>query len=166
MNLNNGKSVIYSGSFDPATYGHLDLINRAEKMFPDYRIVVAVANNYSKNNLFTLEERTSILNEIYIDNDRVEIYSFDGLLVNFAKQQNANIVIRGLRAVSDFEYELQLALTNRKIGENIETIFMMPNEEYSYLSSSLVREVSKLGGEVSQFVHPIVERELKKKFLS
>ena len=138
------KIIVYSGSFDPATYGHLDLINRTLDMFKDYKVLIAV------------------LDEIYNQNSRIEIASFTGLLVNFMKERNINIILRGLRAVSDFEYELKLAHTNRNIGENIETIFMMPKEEYSYISSSMVRELAYLGGSVKKFVHPVVEKHLFK----
>lgn len=153
------NTVIYPGSFDPATYGHLDIIYRAKKMFS--RVIVAVVNNINKNTLFTLEERVAMLEKIF--KKEVDIVFFDGLLVDFVKKNKSNIIIRGLRAVSDFEYELQLALTNRTIGNGIETIFLMPSEEYTYLSSSLVREVASLGGDVTKFVHPIVYEELKKK---
>lgn len=158
------KVIVYSGSFDPATYGHLDLVNRTLDKFLDYNIFIAVSNNYSKDSLFSLEERVEMLNEIYNINSRVKIMSFTGLLVNFMKKVNANIILRGLRAVSDFEYELKLAHTNRNIGENIETIFMMPKEEYSYISSSMVRELAYLGGNVKKFVHPVVEKYLSKKY--
>lgn len=153
--------AVYPGSFDPATYGHLDVINRASKIFK--KVIVSVVNNPNKNTLFTLEERVLMLQEILIYKN-IEIVCFDGLLVDFVKKSNSNIIVRGLRAVSDFEYELQLALTNRTIGGDIETIFLMPSEEYTYLSSSLVREVAKLGGNISKFVHPVVEKALINKF--
>ena len=162
-NLENAKNtVVYPGSFDPATFGHLDIIDRASKIFP--KVIVSVVNNNNKNTLFSLEERVLMLKEILADKKNVEIHCFDGLLVDFVKKNDSNIIVRGLRAVSDFEYELQLALTNRTIGDDIETIFLMPSEEYTYLSSSLVREVAKLGGNVSKFVHPVVEKALVEKF--
>ena len=156
------KVAVYPGSFDPMTYGHLDIIKRASAIFP--KVIVSVVNNVNKNTLFSLEERVSMLEKVLKDMPKVEICSLDGLLVNFVKEHDSNIIIRGLRAISDFEYELQLALTNRKIGENVDTMFLMPKEEYTYLSSSLVREVAKFGGDVSQFVHPVVQEVLKKKF--
>jgi len=156
--------VVYPGSFDPATFGHLDIIDRASKIFP--KVIVSVVNNNNKNTLFSLEERVLMLQEILKDKKNIEIHCFEGLLVDFVKKNNSNIIVRGLRAVSDFEYELQLALTNRTIGDEIETIFLMPSEEYTYLSSSLVREVAKLNGNISKFVHPVVEKALIKKFAS
>jgi len=159
------KIIVYSGSFDPATYGHLDLINRTLDKFLDYELFIAVSNNYSKNSLFSLDERVEMLNKIYnLNSSRVKVMGFTGLLVDFMKKVKANIILRGLRAVSDFEYELKLAHTNRNIGENIETIFMMPKEEYSYISSSMVRELAFLGGDVRKFVHPVVESYLSNKY--
>ncbi|MCP4481364.1 MAG: pantetheine-phosphate adenylyltransferase [bacterium] len=157
------KKAIYPGSFDPITYGHLDLIERASRIFPE--VIVSVVNNPNKSTLFSLNERVELLDKILCSRfDNVKVASFDGLLVDFVKDHNSNMIIRGLRAVSDFEYELQLALTNRKISSGVETIFLMPKEEYTYLSSSLVREVAKYGGDVSQFVHPVVVSKLKEKF--
>ncbi len=154
--------AIYPGSFDPATFGHLNIIDRASTIFEN--IIVSVVNNQNKNTLFNLEERVLMLREIYSNNKNIRVESFDGLLVDFVKKNNSKIIVRGLRAVSDFEYELQLALTNRKISDNIETVFLMPNEEYTYLSSSLVKEVAKLGGDISSFVHPTIEKKLKDYF--
>ena len=144
------RTAIYPGSFDPLTNGHLDVIERATKLFD--RVIVAVAKSESKNPLFTLEERVQIVSRSVRDLANVEADSFDGLLVNYVEKRSAQAVIRGLRAVSDFEFEFQLALMNRKLNERIETIFMMPKDTYTFLSSRIVKEIARLGGDVSAFV--------------
>ena len=155
------RLAVYPGSFDPVTRGHEDLIRRS-LAFAD-RVVVAVAVNVSKQPLFTLEERVSLLREA-VRFPGVEVRSFDGLLVDFAREVGASIIVRGLRAVSDFEYEFQMALMNRTLDPKIETVFLMPAFDLTYLSSSLVREVARFGGDVSQLVHPAVQRALRGKF--
>ena len=149
------RTVIYPGSFDPITNGHLDVIERAAKLFD--RVIVAVAVNSSKAPLFSKDQRQEQITEAV---GNVEVKAFDGLLVDFARAQKAQAIIRGLRAVSDFEFEFQLALMNRKLEPEIETIFMMPHETYTFLSSKLVKEIARLGGDVSVFVPPHVERAL------
>ena len=152
------RTVIYPGSFDPITNGHLDVIERAAKLFD--RVIVAVAVNSSKDPLFTKDQRQEQITEAVAALSNVEVSAFDGLLVDFARDQKSQAIIRGLRAVSDFEFEFQLALMNRKLEPNIETIFMMPRETYTFLSSKLVKEIAQLGGNVSAFVPPHVERAL------
>ena len=156
------RRAIYPGSFDPVTNGHLDVIGRARKLFDE--IVVAVAHNDEKQPLFSLEERLALLGDALAKIDHVRVAQFDGLLVDFAVTQKANAVIRGLRAVSDFEFEFQMALMNRKLEDSVETIFLMPKEEYTYLSSRLVKEIARLGGNVSGFVPGPVAEALAKKF--
>jgi len=156
------RRAIYPGSFDPVTNGHLDVIGRARKLFDE--IVVAVAHNDEKQPLFSLEERLALLRDALDKIDHVHVAQFDGLLVDFAVAQKANAVIRGLRAVSDFEFEFQMALMNRKLEDSVETIFLMPKEEYTYLSSRLVKEIARLGGNVSGFVPGPVAEALAKKF--
>jgi pantetheine-phosphate adenylyltransferase len=155
------RLAVYPGSFDPVTRGHEDLIRRS-LAFAD-RVVVAVAVNVSKQPLFTLDERVALLREA-VRIPGVDVQSFDGLLVDFARQLGASIIVRGLRAVSDFEYEFQMALMNRTLDPEIETVFLMPAFDLTYLSSSLVREVARFGGDVSQLVHPAVQRALRNKF--
>ena len=152
------RTVIYPGSFDPITNGHLDVIERAAKLCD--RVIVAVAVNSSKDPLFTKDQRQEQITEAVAALGNVEVSAFDGLLVDFARDQKSQAIIRGLRAVSDFEFEFQLALMNRKLEPNIETIFMMPRETYTFLSSKLVKEIAQLGGNVSAFVPPHVERAL------
>jgi pantetheine-phosphate adenylyltransferase len=156
------KRAVYPGSFDPITNGHLDVIERARKLFDE--VTVAVAHNDEKQALFTLQERLDLLHATVGQIDHVRIAQFDGLLVEFAAAQEANAVIRGLRAVSDFEFEFQMALMNRKLNGNVETIFLMPKEEYTYLSSRLVKEIARLGGDVSKFVPQVVAKALRQKF--
>jgi pantetheine-phosphate adenylyltransferase len=156
------RTVIYPGSFDPLTNGHLDVIYRATQLFD--RVVVAVATNDSKQPLFTLKERVSIVDESIRGLSCVETDSFDGLLVNYAQSRGAQAIIRGLRAVSDFEFEFQLALMNRKLNEGVETIFMMPKDTYTFLSSRIVKEIARLGGDVSAFVPAHVREALAVKF--
>ena len=152
------RTVIYPGSFDPITNGHLDVIERAAKLFD--RVIVAVAVNSSKDSYFTKNQRQEQITEAVVALSNVEVSAFDGLLVDFARAQKAQAIIRGLRAVSDFEFEFQLALMNRKLEPTIETIFMMPRETYTFLSSKLVKEIARLGGDVSAFVPPHVELAL------
>ncbi|QAY68326.1 pantetheine-phosphate adenylyltransferase [Paenibacillus protaetiae] len=155
------RVAVYPGSFDPITYGHLDIIQRAAKMFD--HLIVAVLNNTSKKPLFSLDERKALLAEVTKDIPNVSIDGFRDLLVRYMKSQNANIIIRGIRSVTDFEYELQLASMNKKLDDNIETMFMMTNPKYSYLSSSIVKEIATFNGEVHELVPPIVEEQLKRK---
>jgi pantetheine-phosphate adenylyltransferase len=156
------KRAIYPGSFDPVTNGHLDVVERARKLF--YEVIVAVAHNDEKEPLFSLQERLALLQQTVGKIDNIRIAQFDGLLIEFALEQNAAAVIRGLRAVSDFEFEFQMALMNRKLRDSVETIFLMPKEEYTYLSSRLVKEIARLGGDVSKFVPSVVATALGKKF--
>lgn len=152
---------IYPGSFDPVTYGHLDIILRSSKMFD--LLIIAVLKNSTKNPLFSVEERVQLLHKVTKDIDNVSIEAFDGLLVDFADKRNATTIVRGLRAVSDFEYELQIAQTNHKMNSNIDTIFLTTSLEYSYLSSSVVREIASYQGDITNFVPPeIVESVLQK----
>jgi pantetheine-phosphate adenylyltransferase len=155
------RTAIYPGSFDPLTNGHLDVVQRAAKLFD--RVVVAVAKNEGKHPLFTEAERMKLVKEAVAGLPNVEADSFDGLLVEYVAAKKARAIVRGLRAVSDFEFEFQLALMNRKLDENIETIFMMPKDTYTFLSSRIVKEIARLGGDVSQFVPPNVQLALKKK---
>jgi pantetheine-phosphate adenylyltransferase len=156
------RSAIYPGSFDPVTKGQLDVIERARKLFDE--VIVAVAHNDEKQPLFSLQERLDLLSETAGKIDNVRIAQFEGLLVEFAKAQKAGAVIRGLRAVSDFEFEFQMALMNRKLDAAVETIFLMPKEEYTYLSSRIVKEIANLGGDVSSFVPTCVAKALSGKF--
>jgi pantetheine-phosphate adenylyltransferase len=158
------RTVIYPGSFDPLTNGHLDVVQRATKLFD--RIVVAVAASESKHPLFTLEERAELVRKAVGHDPQVEVDSFEGLLIEYVARRNAQAVVRGLRAVSDFEFEFQLALMNRKLDERIETIFMMPKDTYTFLSSRIVKEISRLGGDVSAFVPAHVKAALKHKYSS
>lgn len=156
------RRAIYPGSFDPVTNGHLDVIERARKLFDE--VVVAVAHNDEKQPLFSLEERLNLLRETAGKIDRVRIAEFQGLLVDFARKEEAGAVIRGLRAISDFEFEFQMALMNRKLDAAVETIFLMPKEEYTYLSSRIVKEIARLGGDVSGFVPACVAKALGSEF--
>ena len=155
------RTVIYPGSFDPLTNGHLDVVERASKLFD--RVIVAVAANADKRPMFTQAERKRQITAAVKPMENVEVAAFQGLLVDFAEAHSAQAIIRGLRAVSDFEFEFQLALMNRKLKEEIETIFMMPRESYTFLSSRLVKEIAGLGGEIGAFVPVNVERALKRK---
>jgi pantetheine-phosphate adenylyltransferase len=148
------RTVVYPGTFDPITHGHSDLVARAARLFD--RVIVAVAANPGKAPSFSLEERMELARAALTDVENVEILGFQGLLVDFARKQGARVILRGLRAVSDFEYELQLSSMNRRLAPDIETLYLMPAEQYSYISSSLVREIAALGGDVSSFVHPRV----------
>lgn len=153
--------AVYPGSFDPITHGHEDLIRRS-LVFAD-RVVVAVATQVSKQPLFTLEERIELVSQVLGADPRIEVRSFDGLLVEFARTVGARVLVRGLRYVSDFEYEYQMALMNRKLAPEIETIFLVPAFDLTYLSSSLVREVARFGGDVKDLVHPAVSKALAAK---
>jgi pantetheine-phosphate adenylyltransferase len=152
--------AVYPGSFDPLTRGHEDLIRRARRFAE--RLIVAVAVNPAKQSLFTLDERVALIRRV-VDDPAVEIQAFDGLLAEFARAAGATLIVRGLRAISDFEYEFQMALMNRNLAPGIETVFLVPAFDLTYLSSSLVREVARFGGDVSSLVHPLVQQALKKK---
>lgn len=156
------KVAVYPGSFDPITYGHIDVVKRA-LTFID-RIVVAVSEYSRKNLLFTTEERVNLIKAVYKENKRVEVDSFKGLLVKYLEKRKINLVIRGMRAISDFEYEFQMALANRELNSNIETVFIMPGEKFFFISSSLVKEIALLKGDISGMVPPEVAEALKKKF--
>ncbi|MDB4865977.1 MAG: pantetheine-phosphate adenylyltransferase [Cohnella sp.] len=156
------RVAVYPGSFDPATFGHLDIIRRAAKQFD--HLIVAVLNNTTKSPLFSVEERKELLREVTKDLPNVEIDSFRDLLVRYMRSRQAQIIIRGIRSVTDFEYELQMASTNRQLDEGIETIFMMTNPKYSYLSSSIVKEIAKFHGTVQDLVPPAVEVALQRKY--
>jgi len=157
------RIAVYPGSFDPVTYGHLDIIQRSAKQFD--RLIVAVLNNTSKNPLFSVEERKELLAEVTKHIPNVEIDSFRDLLVRYMKSKDANVIIRGIRSVTDFEYELQLASTNHLLDNEIDTIFMMTNPKFSYLSSSIVKEIAHFNGDVHELVPPYVEQRLKQKYL-
>ncbi len=148
------KIAVYPGTFDPITHGHSDIVRRATQLFD--RVIIAVSENTHKNPAFDFKERIALAAEVLADNKRAQVKGFSNLLVDFAREQNADTIIRGLRAVSDLEYEFQLASMNRKLSPNIETIFLMPDEQYTYLSSSIVRQVAALKGDISGFVHPSV----------
>jgi pantetheine-phosphate adenylyltransferase len=155
------RTVIYPGSFDPLTNGHLDIVQRAARLFD--RVIVAVAGNESKHPLFTLEERVELTRASVASMANVEVDSFEGLLINYVALRNGHAIIRGLRAVSDFEFEFQLALMNRKLDERVETIFMMPKDTYTFLSSRIVKEIARLGGNVQPFVPERVEQALRER---
>src|SRR5881409_2183375 len=155
------RTAIYPGSFDPLTNGHLDIIERAAKLFD--RVIVAIAINESKNPLFTLAERRDLVSRSIGHMKKVKADTFTGLLVDYVEQRSGQAILRGLRAVSDFEFEFQLALMNRKLNERVETIFMMPKDTYTFLSSRIVKEIARLGGDVSAFVPPHVVSALTKK---
>ncbi len=155
------RTAIYAGSFDPITYGHLDLIKRGLRVFD--RLIIGVAENQGKRPLFSLEERVSLIRQVTKSMKNVTVESFTGLLVDFAAQRNARVILRGLRAISDFEYEFQMALLNRKLSKKFEVVFMTPSEDYTYLNSHLVKEVIALGGDASHFVPRIVEQAVKTK---
>ena len=156
------QRAIYPGTFDPMTKGHVDLIERACNLFDE--IVIAIAASEAKNPLFTLDERIKIAEKIFKNNEKVKVTGFSGLLVDLAKDNDAKILIRGLRVVADFEYEFQLANMNRAMMPELESVFLTPKEQYSYISSSLVKEICKMGGDVSEFVDPIALSELKRKY--
>jgi pantetheine-phosphate adenylyltransferase len=156
------RIAVYPGSFDPVTLGHLDIIHRAAKQFD--LVIVAVLNNTTKSPLFSVEERRNLLAEVTNDLPNVEIDSFRDLLVRYMKSKQAQVIVRGVRSVTDFEYELQMASTNRQLDEDIETVFMMTNPRYSYLSSSIVKEIAKFNGPVHDLVPPVVEIALQHKY--
>ncbi|MAI20617.1 MAG: pantetheine-phosphate adenylyltransferase [Kiritimatiellaceae bacterium] len=156
------QSAVCAGTFDPLTFGHLDVVERAARIFP--RLVIGVAASEAKAPLFSLEERIALVERSTAHLEGVETVPFSVLLVDFALEQGAHVIVRGLRAFSDFEYEFQMALTNRKLQPEIETLFLMPKQDYSYVSSSNVREVAKLGGDISQFVPTVVQEALEQRF--
>ena len=155
------QRAVYPGTFDPMTMGHVDLVKRASKLFDS--VIIAIASSDSKKPMFSLEERIEIGNKIFADEPKVEVVGFSGLLVNFAKDNDANILIRGLRVVADFEYEFQLANMNRAMSPDIESVFLTPKEEYSYISSSLVKEIATMGGDVTRFVDAVTLEALNQK---
>ncbi|MDG5470179.1 pantetheine-phosphate adenylyltransferase [Jeotgalibacillus sp. ET6] len=154
--------AVCPGSFDPITYGHLDIISRGAKVFDELRIVVL--NNSSKKPAFSVEERIQLIKEVTAHIPNIKVDSYQGLLVNYAREVEANVIIRGLRAVSDFEYEMQITSMNRVLHEELETFFIMTNNQYSFLSSSIVKEVAKYGGDISELVPPQVEKALQQKY--
>lgn len=159
------KTAIYPGTFDPITNGHLDIIDRALRLFD--KIIITVARNPAKSPLFSAEERVFLIEQALADvkgDAALEVEMFDGLIVDFARKRKANAIIRGLRAISDFEYELQMALVNRRLYSEVSTVFLMPHEKYTYLNSTIVKEVASFGGDISNFVPPVVEMMIKKKF--
>ena len=156
------RSVVYPGTFDPITNGHTDLILRAARLFD--RVMVAVAADTGKTPTFSTEERLDLVRKVLGDHPHVEITAFSGLLVTFAREQGVGVIMRGLRAVSDFEYEFQLAGMNRRMAPDLETLFLTPAEQYAYISSSLVREIARLRGDVSDFVAPAVQAALRRRF--
>ncbi len=156
------RIALYPGTFDPVTYGHLDIMERALRLFD--LLIVAVSANPQKHPLFTVTERVNMIRKETAAWDRLKVESFHGLLVDLARQKKAQSIIRGLRAVSDFEFEFQMALTNRSLDSEVETVFLMPSEQFTYLNSTIVKEVAKLGGNVGQFVPAGVEKQLQKKF--
>lgn len=156
------KIVLYPGTFDPITNGHFDLIERAARLFD--KVIVAVAKSSGKNPLFTVEQRVELAKQVITPLENVEVCGFSGLLVDFARQKQANVLLRGLRAVSDFEYEFQLANMNRRLAPEIESLFLTPAEQYSFISSTLVREIAALGGDVDEFVPEAVKLALQNRF--
>jgi pantetheine-phosphate adenylyltransferase len=157
------KIAIYPGSFDPFTYGHENIIERSVKVFD--QIIVAVAHNTSKKTIFTVEERVEILNEVFKNRDDVKVDYFEGLLVEYIKKMGTNVVLRGMRTVSDFEFEMQMALANKTLSSELETVFMVTDSEFSHISSSVIKEVVSLNGSASHMVPEIVEKRLREKLL-
>ena len=155
------RTAVFPGSFDPLTNGHVDIIERATRIFD--RVIVAVAVNAEKTPLFSVDERVAVIRDVFRDNLTVQVDTFNGLLVEYARMQGASALIRGLRAVSDFEYEFQMALMNRRLNHDLETVFLMPDEKYTYTSSRLIKEVFMLGGQISGLVPPEVEERLRNK---
>lgn len=158
------KIGIYPGTFDPVTHGHTDIITRSLRVFD--KVVVAVAPNPSKHPLFNLAERLAMVQLVMKDLEQVDVTPFDGLLVDYVERSGAHAIIRGLRAISDFEHEFQMALINRKLAKTVETVFLMPSEEYSYLSSTIIKEVARHGGNLAEFLHPEVARRLQDRIRS
>ena len=158
------KTVVYPGTFDPITNGHIDLVERSACLFDRVVVAVVSADSTSKTPLFSVEERTALAGELFLDRPEVEVVAFDGLLVEFARSMGADAILRGLRAVSDFEFEFQLAGMNRHLAPEIETLFLTPAQQYGYLSSSMVREIACLGGDISPFVEKNVQLALEEKF--
>jgi len=158
----NRHIAIYPGSFDPFTNGHMDIVNRGLEIFDT--VIVAVARNSEKNSLFSVAERVDMINHLTEQNPRVKVETFEGLLVNYVRDKEARVILRGLRAVTDFEFEFQLAQMNHAVCEQVETLFMMTSPDCAYLSSSIVKEVGRLNGDISSFVPPLVKEELEKKF--
>lgn len=156
-----GKGAIYPGSFDPVTNGHLDVIKRAARIFD--HVIVAVADNTSKSALFSIKERVKLLEEAAKEFKNVSVETFDALVIDYARSKGINVLIRGLRMTSDFDYEFQVALTNRRLAEDIETVFLMPSEHVSFVSSSILKEIASLNADISSFVPKIVERKLKER---
>jgi pantetheine-phosphate adenylyltransferase len=157
------RRIVYPGTFDPVTNGHLDVVSRALQLFDE--VIVAIAADTTKKPLFTLEERQALTEKAVAGcGGKVRVTVFNGLLVEFVQSQNANAILRGLRAVSDFEFEFQMALMNRKLSGKIETIFLMPRDTYTYLSSTIIKEIGRLGGDISSFVPPVVEEAMRTKF--
>ena len=154
--------ALYPGTFDPITLGHIDIINRAVNLFEE--VTIAIATSETKTPLFSLEERIRQIELIFKNNKKIRVIGFTGLIVDLAKQEDVNVLIRGLRAVSDFEYEFQLANMNRAMSPNLESVFLTPKAKFSFLSSTLVREIASMGGQLSAFVDPIIEEALKDRF--
>ena len=161
MSKSRERVAVYPGSFDPLTNGHVDIILRGARLFD--RIIVAILRNAEKRPLFSPDERVAMAREVFRENEHVDVDAFDGLLVDYASRRGASVIVRGLRAVSDFEFELQMALMNRRLGPDIETVFMMPAEQYTYVSSRLIKEVFALGGPIAGLVPEVVEAHLREK---
>ena len=155
------RVAVYPGSFDPVTLGHIDIIQRTAKMFD--KVIIGVLRNRSKSPLFTAEERVELLKQVTADIPNVEVQSFQGLLIDFVRQNHANVIVRGLRAITYFEYELQMAQTNRVIASQIDTIFLTTNLKYSYLSSTIVKEIARYHGNINEFLHPYVAEKVREK---
>lgn len=155
------RTAIYPGTYDPVTRGHIDICERGLKMFD--HIVIGVADSLAKQPFFDIDERMDMLEIVFADNDRISVRRFSGLLIDFARECNAEVIIRGLRAISDFEYEVQLAGMNRSLANEIETVFLTAAQEYAFVSSSLVREIARLNGDVSKFLHPVILQRLTEK---
>jgi pantetheine-phosphate adenylyltransferase len=161
MTTQQPRIAIYPGSFDPLTNGHVDIIQRGARIFD--KIIVAILANAEKTPLFSESERVAMINDVFKGNTHVQVETFNGLLVDYAERKQATVLVRGLRAVSDFEYEFQMALMNRHLSPSLETVFMMPAEQYTYISSRLIKEVFTLGGEITGLVPPVVEEKLRAK---